>query len=99
MVWKHVADEPVPIHVQNEHIIELLEAILAEVSSSKMTKRLWSIGDITAYLNRSKITIQQRLVCKVDFPNAVRIPTHTCRVGPLWYQDEVKVYVKKHQKK
>jgi predicted DNA-binding transcriptional regulator AlpA len=98
-MWKHVANEQVPIHVQNERIIELLEAILAEVKSSKMTKRLWSIGDIAAYLSRSKNTIQQRVVCKIDFPNAVRIPTNTGRVGPLWYQDEVKAYVKKHQKK
>ncbi len=98
-MWKHVADEGIPIHVQNEHIIELLEAILAEVKSSKMTKRLWSIGDIAAYLNRSKVTIQQRVVCKVDFPNPVRISTHSSKVGPLWYQNEVKAYVKKHQKK
>jgi len=98
-MWKHTADEHVPVHVQNEHIIQLLEAILIEVTSSKVTKRLWSLTDIAAYLNRSKITIQQRVVCKVDFPNAVRIPTQAGKLGPLWYQDEVKAYVKKHQKK
>jgi len=78
---------------------ELLNAILEELKTSKMPKRLWSVADIAAYLNRSKVTIQQRVVCKPDFPNAVRIPTQTGKVGPLWYQEEVKRYVKRHQKK
>ena len=80
-------------------IEELLISILEEIRSVKTPSRLWSLDDIAAYLNRSKITVQQRVVCKPDFPNAVRIPTHAGRVGPLWYQDEVKAYVKRHQKK
>jgi len=81
------------------HIEELLTAILEEIKSAKMPTRLWSVADIAAYLNRSKITIQQRVVCKPDFPNAVRIPTNTGKVGPLWYADEVKRYIRQHQKK
>ena len=81
------------------HIEELLTAILEELKSAKVPNRLWSVSDIAAYLNRSKITIQQRIVCKPDFPKAVRIPTQTGKVGPLWYQSEVKDYIRKHQKR
>lgn len=78
---------------------ELLISILEEIQSAKVPTRLWSVADIAAYLNRSKITIQQRVVCKPDFPSAIRIPTHTGKVGPLWYAEEVKRYVRKHQRK
>lgn len=88
-------DKPWP----QPRIEELLTSILEEVRSSKMPKRLWSLADIAAYLNRSKITIQQRVVCKPDFPDAIRIPTSAGKLGPLWYQDDVKAYVKRHQKK
>jgi hypothetical protein len=88
-------DKPWP----QPRIEELLISILEELKSAKMPIRLWSVADIAAYLNRSKITIQQRVVCKPDFPKAVRIPTATGKVGPLWYADEVRRYVRKHQKK
>ncbi len=78
---------------------ELLISILEELRTTKVPKRLWSLADIAAYLSRSKITIQQRVACKPDFPDAVRIPTSAGKLGPLWYQDEVKAYVKRHQKK
>ncbi|WP_286830222.1 MULTISPECIES: hypothetical protein [Kordiimonas] len=98
-MWDHMKDDYVPARVQNERIIELLEQIVVELKADKRPDRMWSVSDIAAYLNRSKITIQQRVVCKMDFPDAVRIPTKTGKIGPLWYADEVKAYVKKHQKK
>ena len=78
---------------------ELLTSILEELKSSKMPKRLWSLDDIAASINRSKNKVQQRVACKPDFPDAIRIPTSAGKLGPLWYQDEVKAYVKRHQKK
>lgn len=79
-------------------IEELLTSILEELRMTKVSKRLWSLDDIAAYLNRSKITVQQRVACKPDFPKAVRIPTSAGKLGPLWYPDQVKAYVKRHQK-
>ena len=76
----------------------LLDGILEELKAAKQPDRLWSVADIAAYLNRSKTTIQTRVVCKSDFPAAVRIRTKTGRVGPLWYPEEVKRYVRKHQR-
>lgn len=99
MAFQHLSEDFVPTHVQNRRITELLEEILDETRASKTIKRMWSIADIAAYLNRSKITIQQRVVCKPDFPDAVRIPTRAGKVGPLWYQDEVLKWIKKHQRK
>ena len=98
-MWDHLKEDHVPVQVQNDRIIELLEQIVVELKACKRADRLWSLDDIGAYLNRSKITIQQRLVCKADFPDAIRIPTSSGKLGPLWYADEVKAYVKKHQKK
>ena len=40
---------------------ELLSAILDELRLKKAPQRLWSMDDIAAYLNKSKITIQQRV--------------------------------------
>lgn len=80
-------------------IEELLTAILEELQAAKRPDRLWSVADIAAYLNRSKVTIQQRVVCKPDFPKAVRIPTASGKVGPLWYKEEVLRYIRKHQKR
>ncbi len=88
-------DKPWP----QPRVEELLTSILEELRTTKIPMRLWSVSDIAAYLNRSKITVQQRIVCKPDFPRAVRIPTHTGRIGPLWYADEVKRYIRQHQKK
>jgi len=76
---------------------ELLTAILNELQVGNMDRRLWSMDDIARYLNKSKITIQQRVVCKPDFPKAIRIPTHAGKLGPLWYPGEVKAYIKKYQ--
>jgi len=98
-MWDHMSDAHVPVRVQNERIIELLEQIVVELKAAKRADRLWSLNDIAAYLNRSKNTVQQRVVCKVDFPDAIRIPTSAGALGPLWYASEVKAYVKKHQKK
>ncbi len=87
-------DKPWP----QPRIEELLTSILEELRMTKVAKRLWSLDDIAAYLNRSKITVQQRVACKPDFPKAVRIPTSAGKLGPLWYPDQVKAYVKRHQK-
>ena len=78
---------------------ELLAAILVELKTAKSSQRLWSLDDIATYLNKSKVTIQQRIVCKPDFPKPVRIPTSAGNLGPLWYPKEVEAYVKRHQKR
>lgn len=77
---------------------QLLGAILSELKINSTQHRLWSMDDIAAYVNKSKVTVQQRLVCKPDFPNAVRIPTKAGQLGPLWYPEDVKIFVKKHQR-
>lgn len=79
---------------------ELLQAILQELKTAKMqNQRLWSLDDIAAYLNKSKVTVGQRITCKPDFPRPVKIPTSAGKLGPLWYPEQVKAFVKKHQMK
>ncbi len=87
------------IGMPQRRIEELLAAILDELQAAKHSDRLWSVADIAAYLNRSKVTIQQRVVCKPDFPKAVRIPTALGKVGPLWDQQEVKRYIQKFKER
>lgn len=80
-------------------IQNLLEEIASELRISNSDKRMWSAGDIAAYMGLSKSTVQQRIICKPDFPRSVKIPTGDRFTNRRWYPQEVKNWIKRHQGK
>jgi len=78
---------------------ELLSQILIEIRNSSKNNRLWDANDIAEYLKLSKGTVQNRIVCKVSFPDPIRILTYSGKTNPRWEPAEVKAWVKKFRVK
>ncbi len=76
---------------------DILIQILSELKNGNADRRLWSMDDIATYLSTSKSTVQTRIICKPDFPEAIRIPTEQGRTNRRWYPAEVKKWVGCHR--
>lgn len=77
---------------------QILLDILRELKGQRTSSRdLWNVDDIAVYLNLSKSSIQSRVICRKDFPRAVRIPTETGMGGRRWYASEVKHWIAKNR--
>ena len=54
----------------------LLLEILNELKALHATNaEIWNVDDIARYMRLSRSSIQSRIICRKDFPRAVRIPT------------------------
>lgn len=58
-----------------------------------LNERLWRVKDIAEYLHKSKATVHSTIICKPDFPKAIRINGH-----PLYEAHEVITWVKRHKR-
>jgi len=77
---------------------KLLLEILNELRSLKAeSKELWNVDDIARYIRLSRSSIQSRIICRKDFPRAVRIPTDSGLGGRRWYAAEVKYWISKNR--
>ncbi len=73
---------------------KLLLEILNELRAQNITGNdLWAASDIARYMRLSTSSIQSRVICRKDFPRAVRIPTDSGMGGRRWYAKEVKSWV------
>ncbi len=55
---------------------KLLLEILNELKSQRASSaELWNIDDIAQYMRLSRSSVQSRVICRREFPRAVRIPT------------------------
>lgn len=71
----------------------ILEQILNELRVSNADNRLWTIEDIAYYLGMSKKSVQNRIICKPDFPDAISIPVENGATNRRWYPTEVKKWI------
>jgi len=77
---------------------KLLLEILGELKSYRAaTTDLWNVDDIARYIRLSRSSVQSRVICRKDFPRAVRIPTDTGLGGRRWYAKEVKYWIGKNR--
>lgn len=77
---------------------KLLLEILNELRSQRAEEAdLWNADDIAQYLRLSRSSIQSRVICRKDFPRAVRIPTEAGLGGRRWYAKEVKYWVSRNR--
>lgn len=61
---------------------------------------LWDVATIATYLKRSEHVVRQRLVCRVDFPPAIRLPSETGKRGHALYRArDVILWVEKYLEK
>lgn len=91
-------NSPVPQHVEHQsqaRTEELLLAILQEMRFANKNTRLWDLDDLADYFNLEKSSVSSRLVCKSNFPKAIKIEG----VGRRWQPSEVKAYAEKHKVK
>lgn len=77
---------------------KLLLEILNELKSLRSdSAELWNVDDIAHYVRLSRSSVQSRLVCRKDFPRAVRIPTDNGMGGRRWYAKEVKHWTSRNR--
>jgi len=77
---------------------KLLLEILNELRSQRAEENeLWNADDIAQYLRLSRSSIQSRVICRKDFPRAVRIPTESGLGGRRWYAKEVKYWISRNR--
>jgi len=77
---------------------KLLLQILNELKAQRAAaSELWNVDDIARYIRLSRSSIQSRIICRKDFPRAVRIPTDTGLGGRRWYAAEVKYWISKNR--
>jgi len=76
----------------------LLLEILNEIKSLRANNsELWNVDDIAHYVRLSRSSIQSRIICRRDFPRAIRIPTDNGLGGRRWYAKEVKYWVSRNR--
>jgi predicted DNA-binding transcriptional regulator AlpA len=79
-----------------------MEKLLIEILNELKTQQavsadVWAADDIARYLRLSRSSIQSRVICRKDFPRAVRIPTDSGMGGRRWYAKEVKYWLSKNR--
>ena len=60
---------------------------------------LWDMEAIAQYMSMAKASVQCRIVCLPDFPQAIRLPAAKGRGHPRWKAIEVIAWTEKHQEK
>ncbi len=78
-----------------QSIETLLSEILSTLKTAQQRNKLWSIEDLVAYFQTSRSTISRKIVCRPDFPVAIRIDGGV----PRWKPSEVERWAKGSVKK
>ena len=77
---------------------KILLEILNELKAQNITTgELWNVDDLARYMRLSKSSVQSRVICRKDFPRAVRIPTDNGLGGRRWYAAEVKQWLSRNR--
>lgn len=77
---------------------KLLLEILNEIKGLRAANdEIWNVDDIARYLRLSRSSVQSRVICRKDFPRAVRIPTNNGLGGRRFYAKEIKQWVKRNR--
>ena len=77
---------------------KLLLEILNELKAQQSERlEVWATDDIARYMRLSRSSVQSRILCRKDFPRAVRIPTESGMGGRRWYAKEVKCWLSRNR--
>lgn len=77
---------------------KILNEILNELKKQNIDNlSLWTADDIARYMRLTRSSIQSRIICRADFPRAVRIPTTGTGGGRRWYAQEIKIWLKRNR--
>ena len=77
---------------------KLLLEILNELRSLHSDNaEIWTVDDIANYVRLSRSSVQSRIICRKDFPRAIRIPTDSGMGGRRWYSKEVKHWASRNR--
>lgn len=68
------------------NVEELIEQLVEKIGNATQAT-LWDAADIGRYLKLAKSTVQSHVICKVDFPKAIKV-----NGGRRWHPDEVKAW-------
>lgn len=74
-------------------LLEILNELRAQNAAAG---DLWNAEDIARYMRLSRSSVQSRVLCRNDFPRAIRIPMDSGMGGRRWYAKEVKYWVSNH---
>lgn len=80
--------------MEQKILLEILNELKAQTIA---TGELWNIDDLARYMRLSKSSVQSRVICRKDFPRAVRIPTDNGLGGRRWYAVEVKQWLSRNR--
>ena len=75
----------------------LLEILNELKTQSAENSEIWKSDDIARYMRLSLSSVQSRIICRSDFPRAVRIPTSGTGGGRRWYAKEVQAWLQKNR--
>jgi predicted DNA-binding transcriptional regulator AlpA len=75
-------------------LLEILNLLKAQQATNA---DIWNVDDIALYMRLSRSSIQSRIICRKDFPRAIRIPTENGLGGRRWYAREVKHWVSRNR--
>ena len=77
---------------------KILLVILNElITQSAANGEIWNADNIAQYMRLSISSIQSRIICRRDFPRAVRIPTTDLGGGRRWYAAEIKNWLRNNR--
>ena len=77
---------------------KILFEILSELKKQNIPNlELWRADDIARYMRLTRCSVQSRIICRIDFPRAVRIPTTGNGGGRRWYAKEIKEWLKRNR--
>lgn len=80
--------------MQDKILIEILNELRKQNISNL---ELWAAEDIARYMRLSRSSVQSRLICRRDFPRAVRIPTSGSGGSRRWYAKEIQAWLQRNR--
>ena len=73
----------------------LLTEILKTLKSTQSQNKLWAIEDLVEYFQTSRSTVSRKIICRKDFPVAIRIDGGV----PRWKPKEVELWADRQREK
>ena len=73
----------------------LLSEILKTLRTTQNRNKLWTIEDLVDYFQASRSTVSRKIVCRQDFPVAIRIDGGV----PRWKPGEVERWAERQREK
>lgn len=87
--------ELLEISTASRAVETLLSEILKTLRTTQNRNKLWTIDDLVDYFQTSRSTVSRKIVCRQDFPVAIRIDGGV----PRWKPGEVERWAERQREK